>query len=163
MKKGFSLIEILVVIALFAVLSLIATQSLTLTIRGMKKTDNTTKVRESLDFAMGVIERNLRNADSLTTVCPNSDTSRIDYKDRDGLAASFSCQNISGGNGYVASSSARLTNDSIVINACSFVCGAGSNNVPPYVVISLTGKNAGITTAESGSYDVSTRVLLRTY
>ncbi|QQG47265.1 MAG: prepilin-type N-terminal cleavage/methylation domain-containing protein [Candidatus Woesebacteria bacterium] len=162
MKKGFSLIEILVVIALFAVLSIIATQSLTLTIRGMKKTDNTTKVRESLDFAMGVISRNLRNADSLTTICPNSDTSRIDYMDQNGLTASFSCQNI-GVNGYVASSSARLTNDSIVISSCSFQCGAGSNNVPPYVVINLTGKNAGVTNAESGSYDVSTRVLLRTY
>ncbi len=162
-KHGFSLVEILVVIAIFAVLSIIATQSLTLTLRGVRKTDNNTKVRQSLDFTIGVIERSLRNANKLTTACPNADTSRVDYIDQVGAAASFSCQNILAGNGYIASSSARLTSDAIVITNCSFQCNQGTNSTPPSVTINLTGKDASTQTAESATVDTSVRVLLRTY
>ena len=60
--KGYSLVEILVVIVLFSVLAVIATQTLFLSFRGSRKSGNVVLVRNNVDHATGVMERHLRNA-----------------------------------------------------------------------------------------------------
>ncbi len=158
-RQGFALIETLVVVLLFAVLSIIATQSLATTLRNVRKTDNNTKVRQSLDFAVSVIERQVRNANSITS-CANPQA--LLYSDAIGQATSFSCfPNAT--NGYIASGSARLTSDQIIVTSCSFTCSAATNTTPPSVDINLTARDAGVINAESAAVTVTTKVFLRTY
>lgn len=158
MQKGMSLLEILVVVAVFAILGIIVTQSVLLTLRGSKKSESQVRVRENINYALSVIERQLRNADALDS-CSSS---RVDYKDSDGLSTYFSCQ-ISGSDSFVASGSARLTGSEISISSCEFSCDLGSSSSYPWVGVSLGATEAEAKGVEGASVTATTKVYLRTY
>ncbi len=163
MKKGMSLLEILIVVAIFAVLGIIVTRSIILSIGGSKKSESLVKVRENLDYSLGVIERQLRNADSIV-VCPNSsDTSTISYKDKNGDTGSFSCIGMGGADPYVASGSARLSSNAIRITSCSFVCTISNSVNPDLVTISLEAEDAEATGIQQSKVTTTTQVYLRNY
>lgn len=162
-EKGMSLIEVLIVVGVFAVLGVLTTRSVILTISGGKKSENLIKIRENINYSLGVIERQLRNADSVTD-CTNANTLRINYLDQNGTAASFSCANIGSGTvGYVASSSAKLTADSIDITACSFTCQSPSNGGPRSVKVTIEAKDAAAVASANSIVEASTEVFLRSY
>ena len=92
-NMGISLIEILIVIGIFAVLGIISTRAILLSLQGSKKGDAQVKVRENLDYAVSVIERQLRNAGSISP-CPNVDPLVISYSDSNDVSSSFSCINV---------------------------------------------------------------------
>jgi prepilin-type N-terminal cleavage/methylation domain-containing protein len=159
-SSGMSLIEILIVVGIFSILGILTTRAIILTIGGGKKTENLIKVRENLNYALGVIERQLRNADGISD-CTNTNTLRIDYMDQNGRSASFSCANLGSGTvGYVASGSARLTVDAIDITACTFRCINGN---PPSVKINMEAKNTSISGTENSTVQASSEVYLRSY
>jgi len=160
-QKGISLIETLIVIIIFSLLGLLTTRSLFLTLRGAKKSQSLIKVRESINFATSVIQRQLRNAQGIVE-CPNTDTSQINYLDFEGNAASFSC-NIVGTSGYIASSSARLTSDEITVTACSFECTQDDSGNPPSVSVSISAEDALSTALEKGKVTSDSKIFLRTY
>jgi len=110
--KGLSLIEILIVITIFAVIGLLSTRSVFLTLRSAKKSDSMIRVRENVNYSFSVIERQLRNAESIT--CPNPSFNRLDYISLEGTATSFACAT-SGQDKYVASGSGRLTSSDITV------------------------------------------------
>jgi prepilin-type N-terminal cleavage/methylation domain-containing protein len=155
--SGMSLIEILVVVTIFAILGIVVTRAVILTISGSKKSESLVRVRENLNYAMGVVERQLRNADAITT-CPNTDASRIDYQDIYGNSTSFTCAN-----GAVASGSAQLTSSEVVITACSFICQPGLSNNPVSVNVSFTAKDANTTGIQRSSVDLTSQIYLRNY
>lgn len=67
--SGFSLIEILVVISIFAVIGILTTRSIFITLRSARKSDSLVRVRENVNYAMGIIERQIRTAESVN--CAN--------------------------------------------------------------------------------------------
>jgi prepilin-type N-terminal cleavage/methylation domain-containing protein len=160
--KGFSLVEILVVITIFAVVGVITTQSIFLTLRSSKKGEATLNVRENLDYAIAVIGRHLKNANSVD--CVTSSAVKINYNDWMGNPAYFSCEMT---NGYIASGSAllttHLTSSNIKVTDCAFTCVPASGGQQSLVTVSLTGKDASATGVEGSSISVSTRVFLRAY
>lgn len=160
-QKGMSLIEIVIVIGIFSVLSILVSQSLLLTLKGSRKTEVVVKVRENVNYALGIIERQLRNANSITD-CTNPLS--ISYLDDLGNPGTFSCQNLSG-NGYIASGSAltKLTVDSVDITACSFSCTAGSQGSPPSVTFTVTAQDSTATGISNAIVSASKQVYLRTY
>lgn len=160
LQKGLSLIEILVVITIFAILGIIVSSSLILTIQGTKKSESIIKVRENLNYSLSVVERNLRNA-SMVLECPNSNTNTVTYTDQYGISSSFSCMNTgSATNSYIASGSARLTSDTIRITSCSFVCVRDLYN-PPYVTITVTGQDVDYSGAQGSNVTVESKIYLR--
>ncbi len=159
--KGFSLLEVLVVLSIFAILAVVATQFIFLTLRASRKSDVSSRVRENVDFALATMERQLHNATEISP-CPNPDSLVINFKGQTGVDTSFSCLNMSE-DGYVASSSARLTSDKIVITSCSFECVPGEGGVPASVTISLGARDATAQKAEQSRISISTKVFLRTY
>jgi type II secretory pathway pseudopilin PulG len=140
-NSGISLIEILVVMGVFAVLGILTTRSVILSLQGSKKGDALVKVRENVNYAMAVMERQLRNAEEITACTSSS----ILYKDSLGGDSSFSCSG-----GYIASGSARLTSSEVVITACSFIC---TPSTPPQIDINIAAEGISATT----------KVDLRTY
>ncbi len=154
MKKcflGISLIETLIVISVFAVLGILSTSAVLLSLQGSKKGDAQIKVRENLDYAVSIIERQLRNAGNISP-CPNTNPLVINYSDSNNISSSFSCLAV-GSAGYIASGSARLTSDEIKITACSFTCTAGEESTPPKVAIDI----------QADGVSISTEINLRTY
>jgi hypothetical protein len=162
-EKGISLLEILVVVSIFAVLGILITRSVLLTLGGGKKSESLIKVRENLNYSMSVIERQLRNANSITD-CGNTDTSTISYLDQSGNAASFSCKNMgqAGSVGYIASGSAKLSSDTVNVTGCKFTCGLGTAS-PSSVTIDLTAIDASASGIENSSVTTKTQVFLRNY
>ncbi len=160
-KNGFSLIEMLVVMAVFAVLTVVMTQILFVTIRGAKKSDAIVRVRQNLESAVGSMERQLHNAVDIPE-CPNPDPLTLTLEDINGAGTTFSCINI-GSSGYIASNSARLTAATdIVITACSFTC-TGGGSTPKSVILNITAEDAVGTGSEKASMSISDRVSLRSY
>src|SRR5512137_3061278 len=98
-QKGLSLIEILVVITIFAILGIVIARSIILSLQGSQKSTGLVAVRENLDFATSIIERQLRNANSVTSACPvgGIQVNPLVYVDQNGNSSSFACVAPSGG------------------------------------------------------------------
>jgi prepilin-type N-terminal cleavage/methylation domain-containing protein len=158
--KGYSLIEILVVISVFSIVALIATQSILVTLTGAKKSESTIRVRENLEYATSVMERRLRNANSIDTC---STGSRVDFTDGNGNSASFYCQNIGGSDGRLLSESGRITSSFINLTECSITCPAVAPGVPSRVNINLSGKAKDVSNSQSSPATISTIIYLRVY
>lgn len=165
MNKGISLMEILVVITIFAVLGILVTQSVLLTVRGSKKSETLVRVRENLNYAMGVIERQIRNADSID--CAGSSPTELKYTDQEGNNSSFWCLGIGGEDPYVASGagvpSSRLTASTVKVTECSFVCTPEDSVNLGHVDIAIEAKSAGSTGTESSMVTVTNKIYLRNY
>jgi len=169
MKRGFSLIETLVVIAMFAIVAAVVSQSTAVSLRGSKKSDASAKTRENLSSAIGVIERRLRGASEITTVCDGvTPTQSVQLTNQDGVTNTISCNPdtscTSGSNTYVLLDSDKLTStDDICITKCDFVCTQPSTNLPPTIEITIQGQSKDATGIEDTSVEVKTSVTLRAY
>ncbi|MBI4157835.1 hypothetical protein HY502_03230 [Candidatus Woesebacteria bacterium] len=162
-KKGVSLFEIVIVVGIFAVVALLTTRSTFLTLRGSRKSDSQIKLKENIEYALSIVERQLRNSNLVTSACDGSSLTRIDYADSQGTAGFFSCVSIGPTSGYIASGSARLTSSEISITSCSFVCLPQEGGVPTEVTINLSAKEVNSLGAESATVTTSTKVFLRNY
>jgi len=155
-NRGFSMIEILVVILVFATLAVLSTESLLLSLRGSKRSEASVDVRENLNYALSIMERQLHNAESITSCTPNS----IYYKDENSLDANFICDLVGGS---IAWSSAQLTSSEVRVTSCSFSCSLGVPGVPASVNISISGQDADATGFEQQQVTTNTQIMLRTY
>lgn len=172
-KNGFTLIELLVVIAVFSVLAVLATQAIFLTLRGALKSESLRQARENLDYAMGVMERQVRNASETVGSCTGAQIGQIRYKDQDGVEAYFQCETDATGKGFIASYSAvtnpatkyRLTNENINVTNCTLVCNPSSSggNDPPSYDITLDAVVTGGRSIEGASLSLKNKIFLRTY
>jgi len=160
--QGTSLIEVLVVIVIFSVLAILATRGLFLALQGSRKSASQVAVRENIDTAISVIERQLRNAEGLVTTCPNLTPLVLDYIDQESNPTSFSCVDI-GTDGHIASASARITNNDVNVTACSFTCELGVGSNPPSVTLAVEASGSHGVGKDVGSITASTKVFLRTY
>lgn len=157
--KGFSLVEILVVITIFAVIGILSTRSLFLTLRGAKKSDSLVRVRENVNLALSVIERQIRNSESVD--CLSSTPEQLVYTALEGVDTSFSCT--TGFDKYIASGSARLTSEDISVTSCSFTCSQTDVNTPPSVKINITAEDNTSSSVEKGSITTETQIVARNY
>lgn len=158
-SRGTSLFELLVVLTIFVIVVAAANQVFFTTLRGSKKSEVTSTVKQEANYAMSVIERALHSASSIV----NCNARDITYLDADGRQGSFSCQGV-GDSGYIASSSARLTQDSVAVTACNFSCPSESG-VTTSVIINMTLRQArggaGLRPEEKSQLQLQTRILLR--
>lgn len=160
-KQGFSLIEMLVVISIFAVIGVLVTRAVTLTLRGSKKSDSLVRVRENVNYSLAVIERQIRNSESIAS-CTGVTLDTLSYTSLEGISASFSCIT-PGTSGYIASGSARLTSADISITRCLFTCTQQDANNPAVVRVSIDAEDATSTSTEKGSVSTDMEIVTRNY
>lgn len=159
-QQGMSLLEILVVVSIFAFLGILVTRSIVLTIAGSKKSESLIKVRESLNYSLSVIERQLRNANSIPA-CPNPDAKTLAYLDQNGNPTSFSCN--LGVVGSIASGSANLSASDVNVIGCSIVCTPAVGPNPPVVTVSLEAKDVSAVGIQNADVTLTTQITLRNY
>lgn len=156
-QRGMSLIETLVVISIFAIVGILSTRAIMLSVQGSKKGSSSVTVRENLNYSLAVIERLLRNANQISS-CTSTN---IAYLDERGVSASFSCVT-PGDSGYIASGSARLTSTEVAVTSCAISCDLTSE--PPSVTIDVIARDVDTAgTKEGAQISVSSKILLRTY
>lgn len=128
--KGFTLIELIVAVAIIAGLGTVLVQALFTTTRSSTKVDRLTEVKQGGEYALNVIERMIRNARSLTAVCTSdgtTPTSSAAITSPDGYETTFACA-WSGSVTRIASVSAfgtqYLTSSSVTLGGAT--CDADS-------------------------------------
>lgn len=165
--RGFSLIEMLVVLAVFSILAVVASQVLIISLRSARKSESVVVVKQNVDYAISTIERLLRNAQDITFCSPGG-TSQLDYIDENNKAGRFRCT-CAGSDCYIASGSAspvRITSDDVTITNCGsvFTCPVPAPNVAESVIINLKAKHSGLGTGVEGAeVTAKSKILLRTF
>lgn len=162
--SGYSLIEMLIVVSIFVVIAILATQSLMLTFRALRKSEAMINTQRELRYALAVIERGLYNADSIESTCDGLWMPSIQYVDEYYFSTSFSCEtDLTNMRGYVASNSAQLTStQNIDITTCRFKCDVAGDE-PTRVDINLTAEDVNTSGAEGSVMSVNNSILLRSY
>lgn len=130
MKKGFTLIELIVAVAIIAGLGTVLVQALFTTTRSSTKIERLTDVKQNGEYALNIIERMMRNARSLSAVCSKegtTPTSSAAIISPDGYETTFTCA-LSGSVTRIASVSAfgtqYLTSSSVTLGGAT--CDADS-------------------------------------
>ena len=106
-RRGFTLVETVVFLGVFGVLAILATTSLLLVLGNMTKTKVIQESRRNGNNALQIMERQLRVAESLSTVAGECGGSTVKFTDQYGQPASFSCE-LSSGNFAISSGSGGL-------------------------------------------------------
>lgn len=148
--KGFSLIELLVVISIFSILAVVVTQVITTSLRSSTKSRSIIQVRENVNFAQSIIERKIRSARSVVCSSPQ----QLDFVDEDGVTESFFCD--ANGN-FIAYNSSRLTSSDISVD-CSGVVFSCFN---PTVEISISASSVKASGAAGGQITSTFKVTPR--
>lgn len=158
---GYTLIEILLAVLLFSIISVIATQSIVVSLRGSQKSEAIADVRSELSYSLSVMERFLHNAQEITS--PEGANTRLDFIDRNGDPASFEC--IAGS--HLEHDGVRLTSTKVTIpvSVCAgiFTYTAAVGGVPDIVEIDITAESTESTGVEGAQETMRTRILLRNY
>jgi prepilin-type N-terminal cleavage/methylation domain-containing protein len=162
LQDGYTLVEMLVVIVIFATIAVVASQTLILTLRGTRKADAVSKVRQDVDYALGSMERQLRGAKVITSACTGTASPQISFTDQNGNIVTFACVGVNGSNqpSSIASSSGTLTSNGITISACSFTCTPGNGSSPTQVTMNITAKDLA---GQNAPVSATTQVTLRSY
>lgn len=157
-RLGMSLFELLIVITIFVIVAGIAGQIIFTTFRGSSKSEVTVNVKQNANNAFSVMERALHSSLGISS-CTSQ---RVNYFDGEGVLSSFSCENV-GSSGYIASGSARLTDESVTVTSCTISCTSESG-VTSAVIFDITFQQATPSAGrpeEESTLQVRTRVLLR--
>lgn len=174
MKKnnGFSLIELLVVVALIGMIGAITTQVFILALQTQGKSEIIKEVKQNGDYAMSVMESMIRNSSDILSVSCNDTLNQITVQNPDGFNTVFDCtgsniSSISGSeNADPTPTGAPLTNSRVKVSSCTFrvVCPTPPIN-PKYVYIEYTVSQAGVGTGpkDTSSLNYQTTISLRNY
>jgi len=169
-EKGFTLIEILVVVTFVGMIGIIISQVFILGVRSQVKNEVMKEVRQNGDFIIGVVEGMTKSAiDTENTDC-NKSVSQFSIINQDGYTTIFSCtgNNIASTSVYLAPTptvTVNLNTSRVKITDCGFrlVCPTPAI-APKYVLFNFTVSQASGNSPESqSSMDYQTTVSLRSY
>ena len=151
-RKGFTLIELLVVVSLVGII-MVATVGLLLSVlRGSRKSEALSIVKQNGDHVLELISTRVRNARAINS-CPGNTS--LSVTNPDGGETIFSCS------GETISSNSAVLVSSGVSN-CAFICNSGSRGVPASTTVQFT-LTSGQSGVEQASTTFNTTVSLRNY
>lgn len=105
-QRGFTIIEILVVLAVISIVGVIITEIFFNTLKGSNKSNLVTKIKQNGQVALDTMDKTIRNADNV--VCPfvpideMSASSNILVIEKDGKYTRYSLQRPTDANAYLA-------------------------------------------------------------
>ena len=164
-KNGFSLIEMMVVIVAFALISVLISQIIIFSLKGTTKSESLVRVRSELNHAVSTMTRNLRNAQSIDSdksTCLKQSLAlrkRVVFIDPNGDEKSYECV----GDYIEAENGDHLTGEKTEILECTITCASGEAGVPDSVTIELEAGDKEISGSQAGVVSINTKILLRNY
>jgi four helix bundle protein len=180
--SGFTLIEIIMVVFIFGIIIAVGGNLLFSILKGASKVEISKDAKQSGDYALGVMERAIRNAQGIiqNTESPSNTCTvgmkKIKIQNKDKTVTEFYCE-VNSSVAKIASKSGSLTTDYLtgnnitlstdntcgVNNTLTFDCDATVN--PPKVAISFTliQKNISAKAEDQASVSFKTTVFPRIY
>jgi len=162
-NRGFTLIEVIVTIAVFGIIGVLVSVIMINTVRGAKKAQLITIVRQNGQAALDQMSRTLRSANSLnslTSPCSGSTTKSIAFTDLNNNPQSYTYVTDASGNGNIQDITpsdlfdGKSVNVQLVNNGI-FTCRTGgvTNKYAPYIVdisFDLKPSNTALTSGPDG-------------
>ena len=143
-EKGFTLVELLAVLAIFVTIGIFVSSIIVSTLRGNNKTNALAIVQSNGTYALTSMVRLIRTARALQTpvacgtIANPVSASSLAIKDIDGNTTTLSCTT-NGSTKYLASNSATLTDPNLVKwSSCQFTCGRNSGSDYPVIGIDFS-------------------------
>lgn len=174
-KKGFTLIEMLVMVAIMVTVGSLAAIIFFTTLKGASKSDVIREVKQNGEYALSVMERMIRNAKSIEAVgnclvkggCSSGIGTCLKIKNPDNQTTTFMMEPVGSLLKIAANSGNYLTNDKVKLVSppgLIFICTANSGK-PDVVTIRFTLSQAASSARpeETASIPFETTVSLRTY
>lgn len=168
--KGFSLIELLIAVALTATVGFVVSTSFFNIMRGATKTEIIKEVKQNGEYALAVIERSVRGSQDIVSTCDGVPTSELTVQQFSGATTTFSCV-FDSGSARIATQSAGITNyltsDTVSLGqSCpgtlQFTCTSGADGSTTVAIgYTLQQKNANATVRDRASASFQTAVTLR--
>lgn len=153
-KKGYSLVELVIVVGLISILSISISAVVLMTIVNSNRIKNEVRIRQVGDFALGQITTLVRNSRTVTQCDPISDTLVMT-----GLDGGSTTIGLSGT--AIASNSATITPTDITISSYSLGC-VPTGTSPTLIQLSFTAAKAGTNPArENQPQTFTTSIELR--
>ena len=181
-KKGFTIIELLVVITIFVLIGVIGINFFASILSGSGKTAIINEVKQNGSYSLNLIERFLRNADKVTddtdTLCQNNGSDdNITILNPDGGKTTFMFATDASNNLRIASISGGLlsptttlylTNNDVVVNNTAgtyyFICtrsSGRSDKIEMIFTLEQKSPTAGLPVDKKAVINFRTSVLLR--
>lgn len=170
LSYGYTLIEILAVIAIFGVIGTIVFGILTTALQSSNKSEGLMTVQQNGSYALSLMSRMIRYSKQITsptscysgpTPTPVSDTS-LTIENLDGHSTTFSCDGLP--TGTIASNGASLLDtQSVAVTSCTFSCTQSTAYDVPSVTISfiLNKRNSNTLVENNSPVTFQTTVTLR--
>ena len=128
--KGFTLVELLVVMGVFAIIIVTVNQILIVALKGSAKSQAISRAKLDGERVMETLERSVRYSKGVTS-CPGG--TQLGYKDQYGVDANLVCTPASGAlNGSIVLNSVAITSSDVKVKSCDFSCDT-SGGVPTAV------------------------------
>lgn len=142
MKRGFTLIEVLVSVGIIAMIGIVLAQGFFAMVRTNTKTELIKDVKQNGDFALDVMSRMIRNAASVTTSCATGGTTTptLTILNADSFTTTFGC-NVDGTTPRIASTSAGKTD---YLTSRNVSLGTNCTNALTFVCYQLPGEKTGV-------------------
>jgi len=164
-NRGFTLLELITVIAVLSVIGGIVVSVIAITFRATRKADLLENARENGDTALSLMVKNIRYAKSLdapttaqciatTTTASIKVTSFLDNKQ-----TTYSCA----GSTISSNSASLFDTNTLKVSLCSFTCTQVNTLTPPTVSIkyTLSPVNPGVFTETKFTVPYQSSVTLR--
>lgn len=159
-NHGFTLIELAVVIAVLAIVSLASITVFYRTIQGTNKSDTMKMVNQNSQLALDIMTRFIRSAKKVEAIgagdCPST-ASSITLLGPDDLSVQFTLQD-----GRVASNGSFISDPSVAISNLQFSCFR-SQGAPDSIQIDFTTAASSSANDYTTSQNYSTQINLRSY
>jgi len=130
-QKGFTIIEIVVVIGILGIIAVIGTNMFFTVMRSSTKSKNLMTVKQNGEYALSVMERMIRNS-SVVDICESGMT-KIKIMDSNKEETEFAFID-----NYIASNSSRMTSDQVKVTSGTFDCSSVGDFNPKTIVINFT-------------------------
>jgi len=153
-RLGFTLVELLVVMAIVGILSTVIISILFSVLRGTNKTNSVTLIRQNGNYALNQMTRIVRSGTSISTATPCNGVpgQRLDINQLDGSTTQLFCSPSNGIYYTDASGKTTLIDKAVMtVSACTIVCEENATTSIPFVNILYTVTQYGTATSENAA------------
>lgn len=139
--RGYTLIELISVITVFAIVGIIVVSITAFTLRGSKKSDLVENVRLSGNAVLSQMVRFIRYAESIDypSCVPSATSSWIKFSSLSSTQTTLSCETAS--NTIAYNGTPLIETNSLLVTDCQFVCRQPTTADAPTVTIQFTLKS----------------------
>lgn len=152
------MIEMIVTLAILALIVVIASGFLFTTISSSKKVEVTKEVRQNGSYALSVMEGLISTSRSVVSCSDN----KIIVLDQDGFFTTFECDET---NGRISSNSASLTGSNVTVSGCNFSCTTDTGRPVKVSLDFIVSQKSSVTLrpSEKSSMLFQTEVMTKNY